>query len=207
MIKYTNILNLDTILKLYKFLLFKLIIIFSLLILGYSFQSRNASRASIEREVRKDRLDNFTDWEIYRGDKQGIQYSSLDQINADNVHLLEPAWKYNVKKLVPSGMQSNPIVIDGLIMYFIDPRMNVVALNAASGEELWLFDPAAYSGQFVSGSLRGLTYWEDVEGNNQRIFHYMRDLVYAVDANTGTTIESFGNNGVLDLKRESPNAC
>lgn len=142
--------------------------------------------------------EDFKDWKVFRGDQRGYQYSGLSQINTENVHLLKPAWTYKVRNVVPPGMQSNPIVIDGL-MYFADNEMNVVALNAATGEEVWLFDIDAHTGEDIGGSVRGLTFWEDENGDNDRIFHYVTDRVYAIDAKTGRIIESFGRKGEIDL--------
>lgn len=80
------------------------------------------------------RLNNFTDWATYRGDKKSTQYSTLDQITPQNVSELEEVWTYDTRNLVRPGMESNPINIDG-IMYFADPELNFVALDAALGEE------------------------------------------------------------------------
>src|SRR5690625_4205097 len=132
----------------------------------------NFDQATTETEnmqSSKDRLNNFTDWGIYRGDKKGTQYSALDQINTENVHLLEPAWEYHHGDPAQPGIYSNPIIIDGLL-YFNTPKMNTVALNAATGEEVWRFDPSVYNdGEVVQSRSRGVVYWEDKNGNNQRI--------------------------------------
>lgn len=82
-----------------------------------------------------DRFDNFRDWAIYRGDKKAMQYSELDQIHSGNVTQLEVAWEYHHGDLKGPSMYSNPIMIDDLL-YFTTPRVNVVAINAASGEEV-----------------------------------------------------------------------
>src|SRR5690606_25767491 len=106
------------------------------------FHSRNIDKPliSIQHQVRQDtipankgghRYDNFTDWAIYRGDKKGSQYSELSQINAQNVHLLEPAWEYHHGNPERPGMYSNSIIIDGLL-YFTTPRVNAVAIDAAT---------------------------------------------------------------------------
>jgi quinoprotein glucose dehydrogenase len=153
------------------------------------------------------RLDNFTDWGIYRGDQGGNQYSELDQITAENVHLLEPAWEYQYEgEAERPGLYSNPIIVDGLL-YFNTPRMNTVALDAATGEQVWVFDPAPLNdGEIVRSRSRGLVYWEDENGNNQRIFNSVRDRVYALDAKTGEHIADFGQQqqGYIDLRQNLP---
>lgn len=150
----------------------------------------------------KSRLNNFVDWATYRGDKEGTNYSSLSQITTENVQLLEEVWTYDTRNLVPPGMSSNPIVIDG-VMYFSDSELNLVALDAATGEERWLFDPSEHhpDGDGLSGGImRGEVYWEDKDGNNSRIFHVTKDIVWAINPDDGTPIESFGKGGYIDLK-------
>ncbi|MEX0906530.1 MAG: c-type cytochrome [Balneolaceae bacterium] len=149
-----------------------------------------------------DRLNNHTDWATYRGDKSATHYSALNQVTSENVDQLELAWTYEAKSLSGPGMQSNPIVIDGL-MYFADNDLNLIALNAATGEETWVFDAAEVYGDDypVSGQLlKGVVYWEDENGENERIFHFTRDLIWAVHPKTGEVIESFGDNGYIDQK-------
>lgn len=170
----------------------------------YGCETDNSNRDNSPDTGWTDRLDNFTDWGIYRGDKKAIQYSTLNQIHAENVHQLEPAWEYNHGNPEGPGIYSNPIIVDGLL-YFTTPRVNAVALNAATGEEVWKFDPAEYSnGEIFNGRNRGVVYWEDEQGENRRIYNFVRDRVYAVDAKTGTLIENFGENGFIDLRKNLP---
>lgn len=149
--------------------------------------------------VVKDRFDNLTDWSIYRGDKKATQYSELAQIHAANVHRLEPVWEYHTGDPNSPSMYSNPIIIEGL-MYFTTPKLNAVALNAATGEEVWVFESSAYNedSKVFRGRSRGVTYWEGAEG--KRIFHFVNNRVYALDAKTGTLITSFGEEGFIDLR-------
>lgn len=182
-------------------IIFSLLIFFSFLS-GCSFENKTSASDPDSKWI--DRLDNYTDWGIYRGDKKGNQYSELSQINAENVHLLEPAWEYRHGNPERPGMYSNPIIVDGLL-YFTTPRVNAVALNAATGDEVWKFVNADYNdGQIIRGRNRGLVYWEDENGNNQRIFNFVRDRVYALDAKSGELIKSFGENGFLDLRKDLP---
>ena len=82
-------------------------------------------------------LDNSRDWGIYRGDQRSNQFSSLELINAENVQQLEVAWTYRTGDATGgSSIQSNPIVIDG-ILYFVSPAGQLTALDAASGEAVW----------------------------------------------------------------------
>lgn len=152
-----------------------------------------------------DRYDNYRDWAIYRGDKKAIQYSELDQITADNVSRLEVAWEYHHGDPSGPSMYSNPIMIEGLL-YFTTPTLNAVAIDAATGEERWVFEPAKQreDGRVTRGRNRGVVYWENEAGGQQRIFHFVKDRLYALDAKRGTLIESFGQDGLVDLRQHLP---
>ena len=157
----------------------------------------------VDASGERNRLNNFVDWATYRGDQEGTHYSSLDQITTENVQFLEEAWTYDVDNIVRPGMSSNPIIING-VMYFSDAELNLIALNAATGDELWIFDPSKNHrrGKSLSnGIMRGEVYWEDQDGNNARIFHTTKDLIWAVNPNDGSLIESFGEGGFIDLKK------
>ena len=140
------------------------------------------------------------DWPVYRGDPKGNQYSPLAQIHAANVHRLERAWEYKTGDANErSTMHANPIVVDG-VMYVTTPSLKAVALNAATGKEVWVFDPAKYNhGNVVRLRNRGVTYWKGSAGD--RLFHFVRDRVYAVDAKTGALITTFGTGGFIDLRQ------
>lgn len=182
--------------------LVKSLLLSIIFICGCKIENTNHNTAFQENEW-KDRLDNYSDWGIYRGDKKANQYSNLDQITTENVHQLQRAWEYDHGDPGSPGIYSNPIIIDGLL-YFTTPRVHAVALNAATGEEVWRFNPAKYNnGEDFRGRNRGVAYWEDQEGDNQRIFNFVKDRVYAIDANTGSLIEDFGQNknGFIDLRQ------
>ena len=140
------------------------------------------------------------DWGVYRGDPGGGQYSPLAQIHAANVHRLQPAWEFRTGDATPrSTMHVNPIVVGG-VMYITTPSMKAVALDAATGRERWTFDPAPHNGgTVVRLRNRGVTYWKGAEG--ERIFHFVRERVYALDARTGNLITSFGGKGYIDLRQ------
>jgi quinoprotein glucose dehydrogenase len=139
------------------------------------------------------------DWPIYRGDAKGNQYAALAQINATSVHKLRPAWEYHTGDASKrSTMYANPIVING-VMYISTPSLKAVALNAATGARIWSFDPAAHNnGAVIRLHNRGVTYWKGAEG--ERIFDFVGDRVYAVDAKSGELIRSFGSGGYIDLR-------
>jgi glucose dehydrogenase len=140
------------------------------------------------------------DWPVYRGDPKGNQFSAIAQIHAANVHRLQPAWEYHTRDANQrSTMHANPVVVNG-VMYITTPALKAVALNAATGREVWVFDPAKYNnGEVVRLRNRGVTYWKGSEG--ERIFHFVRDRVYAIDAKSGALIPSFGKGGFIDLRQ------
>lgn len=145
------------------------------------------------------------EWPTYGGDLGNNRYAALDQINGDNFSSLEIAWKFNTTNLGPSPeyrFQSTPLMVDGVMYSTAGSQRNVVALDAATGELLWMhrFDEgqrAIEAPRRLSG--RGLAYWE--EGEEKRIVYVTPGYqMIALDATTGRMIESFGDNGVVDLK-------
>ena len=139
------------------------------------------------------------DWMVNRGDPSGTQFAALAQINAINVHQLRPAWEYHTGDASGrSTMYSNPIVIDGT-MYLSTPSLKAVALDAATGRQKWVFDPAPYNNGVVTRLRnRGVAYWKGAEG--ERIFDFVRDRAYAIDAKSGRLIQTFGKDGFIDLR-------
>jgi quinoprotein glucose dehydrogenase len=132
-------------------------------------------------------------WPAYLGDKAASHYSSLAQITPENVGRLELAWTYHGGEARPdtSQIQCNPLVIDGVI-YATTPALKVVAIEAATGRELWRFAPAE-----PNGVNRGLAWW--AEGGEKRILFGTGHWLHAIDAHTGRLIDSFGDHGRVDL--------
>ena len=144
---------------------------------------------------------DYTNWSHYGGPEDGSRYSSLMQINKENVSQLEVAWTYNTGDATErSQIQCQPIVMNGLL-YGSTPSLNVFALNAATGEEVWRFDPFQVLGGENSwaGTNRGVSYWED--GDDKRILFGAGNWLMAVNAETGEPILSFGDQGKVDLRK------
>lgn len=141
----------------------------------------------------------YRGWTAYGGGHDQIRYSALAQINRTNVHRLQVAWSYDTGDAFDgSEMQCNPIVVDGLL-YATTPRLRVIALDAATGELRWSFDP--YEGKPARGKRRnrGLMYWRD--GDDRRVYFAADHLFYALDARTGRPVPGFGDGGKIDLRR------
>ena len=168
-------------------------------ILGILFSCETKDRPEEVKDTAVDRYDNYTDWVIYRGDKKSNQYAELAQINAANVHLLKPVWEYHTGDPNGPSMYSNPIIVDGL-MYFTTPRLDAIALDAVTGKEVWRFVSSEHEPdrKVFRGRSRGVTYWEGETA--KRIFHYVNNRVYALDAKSGSLVTSFGKNGSIDLR-------
>lgn len=159
-------------------------------------------------QVSQERLDLSGEWPVFRGnvdwtvnrrDPNGTQFSPVAQINATNVHKLRTAWEYHTGDASGrSSMYANPIVIDGT-MYISTPSLKAVALDAATGRRKWEFDPARYNNGVVTRLRnRGVAYWKGAEG--ERIFDFVRDRAYAIDAKSGQLIQTFGKDGYIDLR-------
>ena len=135
------------------------------------------------------------DWPAYLGDKSASHYSPLRQINAGNVPQLEVAWTWRSgdARADSSQIQCNPLVIGGVV-YATSAAMKLVALDAATGRELWRFEPLD-----ANGVNRGLAYWAD--GDDRRILYGNGNWLHAVDARTGKLIDSFGDHGRVDLSQ------
>lgn len=145
---------------------------------------------------------DYSGWAHYGGSEDGARYSSLSQIHRDNVAQLQVSWTYHTGDANErSQIQCQPIVVNGLL-YGSTPTLNVFALDAATGAEIWRFDPFEILGGQNSwaGTNRGVSYWED--GEDKRILFGAGNWLIAVDALTGLPILSFGDQGKVDLRKD-----
>lgn len=136
------------------------------------------------------------EWRSYLNDGQ---HSTLAQIDRENVRTLRIAWEYASGGADPGGatqIQCNPLVVDG-VLYGVSPTLRAFALDAATGAELWSFDPSARERPGLAPS-RGFAYFADEAG--ARVFFGAGIHLYALDADTGRPIESFGDGGRIDLR-------
>ena len=136
----------------------------------------------------------YNTWTVYGGDPDSSQYSSLRQINRSNVQQLKVAWTY------PIGDHNryffSPIVVRGL-MYVLAKNNSIVALDAATGKEIWRHATDTKSRLITS---RGINYWESKDGSQRRLLFAQDNLLQAIDAATGEPVVSFGKNGRVDLR-------
>jgi quinoprotein glucose dehydrogenase len=149
------------------------------------------------------------EWPYHGGDPGETHYSKLALINRDNVRNLKPAWEWKTGetplpefKTTPGMFQSTPLMIGG-VLYLSTPYNRVVALDAATGREIWTYDPKAYEqGQVPNGTgfvHRGVAAWRDGKAGKLRIFMNSRSRLIALDAETGKPVRTFGDNGIVNL--------
>jgi quinoprotein glucose dehydrogenase len=132
----------------------------------------------------------YTTWSDYGGAADSMQYSALTQINRSNVRQLEPAWFYHVAG-DPVRLPFNPLIAGG-VMFVAGTKGVVVALDAATGKELWTSPEAATE--------RGITYWENTDRSGRRLILTTRNGLREIDARTGSLITTFGDNGFVDMR-------
>lgn len=166
--------------------------------------------------------DSNGEWPSYASDAGSTKYTGLSQIHADNFSELEIAWRwYSIDAeldltaaLGTAGddlsfgrLQATPLMIDG-VMYMITALNQVAALNAATGELLWSFDPQAYlSGNSISPlgyHHRGVAYWSDA-GEARILFATNDGYLFSLDASTGEPDTAFAG-GRIDLTDSIPRA-
>jgi quinoprotein glucose dehydrogenase len=131
--------------------------------------------------------ETYLTWHRSHGDNGGTRYSALDQINRQNVTNLQVAWTYHSRD-GNNYIQCNPIIVDG-VMFGPTPGKHIVAVNAASGAELWRFKPEG------KPAFRGLIYWPGRERASERVMFCAGQFLYALHPKTGQPIADFGDGG------------
>jgi quinoprotein glucose dehydrogenase len=146
------------------------------------------------------------EWQTYGGDLANTRYSPLDQINRDNFKDLEVAWRLNTDNFGPRpvfNFESTPLMVGGTLYTTAGSRRDVVAVDAATGELMWIhrLDEGERGENLpLSHWSRGVAYWDN--GGSGRIFHVTPGYqLIALDAVTGLRIADFGTDGIVDLKR------
>jgi quinoprotein glucose dehydrogenase len=149
----------------------------------------------------------MVEWKTYGGDLASMRYSPLDQINKDNFSRLRIAWRLNTDAFGPRPdnlYSATPLMVGGVLYTTAGTRRAVVALNAATGELLWMHTrDEGVRGQNAprTGAGRGVAYWSSADGSDQRIIYVTPGYtMIALNARTGVPIATFGKDGVVDLK-------
>ena len=150
--------------------------------------------------ARDDDADPAVEWRAYLGDRAATHRSPLADIGRENVARLEVAWTYDAgdaSTAASTQIQFNPLVVKG-VLYGTSPSLRLFALDAATGEELWSFEPDADVRLWTAS--RGVAFWASEEDpRDERIFFGAGPYLHAIDARTGRPIDSFGDGGRIDL--------
>ncbi|CAN5223653.1 glucose/quinate/shikimate family membrane-bound PQQ-dependent dehydrogenase [soil metagenome] len=147
------------------------------------------------------------EWTAYRGDTRGRAYAAADQINAGNVKRLKVVWRWSGANFGPTAEVHNvttPLMVGGVLYATSGNARNVVAIDAATGETLWMWRPQEAPARLDAaprkGAGRGVSYWTD--GKSARIFTVTPGFhLAALDAKTGRPVGGFGVGGVIDLQK------
>ena len=136
---------------------------------------------------------NFSDWPRSHGGFSSMRFSSLEQINKNNVKNLKLAWIYNSND-GERGIESNPVVYKGLV-YMPTPGNHIVCLDGTNGKEIWRYKVE----KGYHAAKRGLLVWEDKKNDIIKLFFTNDDQLISLNAITGKPIKSFGINGIIKI--------
>jgi len=160
--------------------------------------------------VQNDRTSGpIIEWPTYGGNLSSHRYSAADQITKDNFNQLQLAWRLKTDFLGPRPdtlYSATPLLIDRVLYTTAGTRRAAVALNAATGEMLWMHtedEGARGENSPRIGAGRGLAYWAGTNGADRRVIYVTPGYrMLALNAQTGVPIPSFGRDGAVDLKLE-----
>jgi quinoprotein glucose dehydrogenase len=151
------------------------------------------------------------EWRTYGADLANTRYSPLTQISAQNFNQLEVAFRFRTESLGPRpefNFQTTPLMVNGVLYLTAGSRRAVVALDAVTGEMLWMHSlNEGKRGEAAPRQLsgRGLAYWSD--GKEARVVYVTPGYqLIALDAKTGDRVPAFGKNGIVDLKLDNDQA-
>jgi quinoprotein glucose dehydrogenase len=148
-------------------------------------------------------------WRTWGGDLGATRYAPLDQINRANFNTLQIAWRFktdNLGKRPDFNLQTTPLMVNGVLYATAGEHRNAVAIDAASGELLWMHrldegKRADMSARRLSG--RGVGYWTDGKGDSRVFYVTIGYQLVGLDARTGSPLQDFGDRGVVDLKKDA----
>lgn len=152
------------------------------------------------------------EWRAFGASPENTKYSALDQIDVSNFTQLEIAWRWQSvssevasqrPNIRPGQFKATPLMVRGLV-YVSTALGQVVALDAGTGELVWLYDPRSYERLDRPANIgwqhRGVSYWSEASGEDARVFIATHDLrLIALNALTGALYQDFGQNGFVDL--------
>ncbi|HKH59285.1 MAG TPA: pyrroloquinoline quinone-dependent dehydrogenase, partial [Flavitalea sp.] len=170
------------------------------------------------KKSQSERETNFVkngQWANYGNDPGGMRFSPLKQINTGNVKNLKVAWTYQSGELQQyegtniarkAAFEATPLMVNGTL-YFSTPTNRIIAITAATGKELWVYNPGVdLKKDYSEVTSRGVSKWINPDSKLGDP-DYMRILAATIDgrlialnASTGEPVSSFGKGGIIDLK-------
>jgi quinoprotein glucose dehydrogenase len=149
------------------------------------------------------------EWRTYGGDLGATRYAPLDQINAGNFSTLQVAWRFKTDNLGARpdfNLQTTPLFINGVLYATAGEHRDAVALDASTGELLWMHrldegERARRSSRRLSG--RGVGYWTDGKGDERIFYVTIGYQLVGLNAKNGVPLKDFGVNGIVDLKKDA----
>src|SRR4051794_16015167 len=144
------------------------------------------------------------EWRFYGGDSGTTKYSPLDQVNASNAKDLKIVWQWkaqNFGRRPDFNWEVTPLMAGGVLYFTAGTRRDAVAVDAASGETLWMYrlDEGPRGAVVARTVNRGLAYWTDGKGDDRILLISPGYQLVALNAKTGVPISGFGKDGVVDL--------
>lgn len=164
-----------------------------------------SARLEVQSPLRASAVKRDADWRAWRGDVGGSGYSAESQIDPQNVRDLKVAWRWSSANFgpVPDGRNiATPLEVEGTLFTTAGITRDVVAIDAASGETIWIWRPQEPKARFDNaprkGSGRGVSYWES-RGDRRILTVTPGFSLVSLDARSGRPDERFGDHGVVDL--------
>src|ERR1039457_6962617 len=144
------------------------------------------------------------EWRFYGGDAGTTKYTALDQINENNVKQLKIEWEWkaqNFGKRPDFNWEVTPLMVGGVLYFTVGTRRDAVAVDAATGETLWMYrlDEGPRGAVVARTVNRGLAYWSDGQGDDRILLISPGYQLIALNAKTGVPLPAFGKNGRIDL--------
>jgi quinoprotein glucose dehydrogenase len=144
------------------------------------------------------------EWRYYGSDAHSTKYSPLDQIDKNNVQQLQVAWRWKADNFGPrmdANWEVTPLMAGGVLYFTAGIRRDVVAVDAVTGETLWLYryDEGERGAHAVRFNNRGVAYWNDGHGDERILLISPGYHLIELNAKTGVPIPAFGASGIVDL--------